>query len=104
MNESTVSKMDWNRNYNNTYCFHKPKGGFEDRPIPSHPCLGEIYTFAFEYAYEHYCKTGGFEECLKQIEERFGPIDLAVKNYIINCPYDAGDRAGMLREDPNHYD
>lgn len=98
-------RYDWNSNGDGTYTFHQRKGGFEERPIPEHPQLDEIYSFAFNFARDNYCTTyGSFSNCMKEIEEKFGKVSDEVRDYIENCPFDAGDRAGMLIEDPHHYE
>lgn len=97
-------RFDWNNTGEGSYWFHKPQGGFEERPIPNHPKLREIYELAFDYALDNSWNGGTIAECCSKIEEKFGQIDQAMRDYIAYGPYDAGDRAAMLREDPNHYE
>lgn len=98
-------RYDWNATGFGTYWYHKLQGGFEERPIPKHPQLREIYNLAFDFACENYCKAKGtLSNCIALVEEQFGPMSQEMRDYITYGPYDAGDRAGMLREEPDHYE
>lgn len=97
-------RLEWNNNGNGTYRYWIPFKGVEERPIPCHADMEEIYRFVFDYAMNEYMNGATFEKCLTLVEEKYGKMSQEMVDYLKACPYDAGDRAGLLIEEPNHYE
>lgn len=102
--DNVNSGLEWNNNMDGTYRHSVPGMGSEYRAIPKHDKIKEIYDFVFQYAMQGYGYGATFNECLKLVTEKFGEMSVEMIDYLKSCPYDAGDRAGMLRDDPSHYD
>lgn len=96
--------LEWNNNMDGTYRYWIPGKGNEYRQIPHHDHIREIYDFVFHYAMDEYMNSGTFEKCLALVEEKYGKMSQEMIDYLKACPYDAGDRAGLLREEPDHYE
>lgn len=97
-------RLEWRNNMDGTYRFWTLKGGLENRPIPQHEKIREIYDFVFYYAMDEYMNGATFEKCLALVEEKYGKMNQEMIDYLKTCPYDAGNRAGLLIEEPNHYE
>lgn len=95
-------RLEWCNNHDGTY---RPKNGRgESKPIPEHPRLREMYNFVFTTARDEYMSTkGNFPDIMQAVTEKFGEVDDAITDYLFSCPYDAGSRAGLLIEEPDHY-
>lgn len=93
---------DWNINpEEGTY----RTGGGRVRPIPQHPALKDMYWFVFNLTRERYGYKDAFWQYIeKEVVKRFGKLDDEVMDFLMNCPHDAGYRAGMLIEEPDHYE
>ena len=99
-----IDYYDWHTNCDGTYCSWSKEQGYHNRVIPAHPEMNKIYKVVFNYALEGYTRSDCiFEKCIEQVEEKFGKLSEDVKDYLEHCPYDAGLRAGMLIEEPDHY-
>ena len=96
--------LEWNNNMDGTYRYWIPGKGNEYRPIPQHENIRAIYSFVFDYAMDEYMHGGTFEKCLALVEEKYGKMSQEMIDYLKACPYDAGSRAGLLREEPDHYE
>lgn len=107
MSDSNIShsQHEWNNNGDGTYWSHNKEAGMIRKKIPSHPRMREIYDFAYHFACDNYCTAWGtFEKCFEKVEEKFGKMSEEMRDYILRGPWDAGDRAGLLIEEPDHYE
>lgn len=100
-------KMEWRNNGDNTYWVKKRiiDGSPEQRPIPWHPKIREMYDFVYTTAFECYCSSeGGWDNIKVKLVEKYGEISEEIMTYLYSCPYDCGSRCGLLKEDPHFYD
>lgn len=99
-------RVEWNNNGDGTY--RRPnvgKLGVTNVPIPEHENIAQIYSMAFDYARDNYMTTGAtYEKCLDLIKAKYGELTTEMTDYIYHCPWNAGQRAGLLIEDPHFYD
>lgn len=102
----TARLYEWNGNNDGTYrTYDKVNRCYCNKPIPERPNFAEIYWEVYNYACDGYMIVGtSFEKCMEIVEKKFGPIDEDYRDYLRQCPYDAGRRAGLLIEEPDHYE
>lgn len=101
---NTNPLIEWNNNKDGTYRYWSRDTGMETRPIPNHEKIGEIYNTVFTFARDEYLEVGcTFENCMKMVTEKFGEMGQGMIDYLRACPWDAGSRAGLLIEEPDHY-
>lgn len=97
-------RLEWRNNGDGTYRYWTLSKGLENRPIPHHDNIRAIYNFVFDYAMDEYMNGATFEKCLALVEEKYGKMNQEMIDYLKTCPYDAGNRAGLLIEEPYHYE
>lgn len=102
---SSSPMYEWNNNRDGTYRTYDKSYCPISKPIPQHAHLNEIYNYVFNYACDGYTWANRtYEKCMEEVREKFGEISDELEEYLFRCPWDAGNRCGLLIEEPDHYD
>ena len=113
MIDRTLTRTDWNNNFDGTYFCRYDKDlnrvplceqGEIDSKIPDFPKLQEIYYHVYNWAFDNYFNGSSAKKAIADAEKHFGELPENVKRYLASCAFEAGDRAALLVEEPDHYD